>query len=289
MSIETRETPISSQAAEVPAPRKPARRTHSVLSRTAFWTSLVMVILGLGGLITIKIGSGILSQEILITSLGWLVGTIILATKTRWAPMVVGPLYVYIFYLVWTQPYVVESLNNPKGPNGGFGHFFGDILVIAGALIAVACSLGAAVQNLQGKGPQAPRWYPSYMSLVAGLAIGAIFIGAASPMPVTSAGLPLTNGVPTLHVSASGFLQTSITLPKGDKLLLVGDTNEEHDLFNGTWQSGSPDIAQESGAPLVNDIKLVGDSVTIGPFNTAGTYNILCTLHQGMVLTIVVQ
>ena len=81
----------------------------------------------------------------------------------------------------------------------------------------------------------------------------------------TTTGLTVVNGVATLHVEANGFLQPSVTLAKGDKLLLVSDSTEKHELYNGVWQNGSPDIQQESGAPLVNDVILEGNSTTIGP------------------------
>lgn len=35
--------------------------------------------------------------------------------------------------------------------------------------------------------------------------------------------------------------------------------------------------------------KTYNDSAAIGPFNTAGTYHLYCTIHQNMNLTVIVQ
>jgi plastocyanin len=90
-------------------------------------------------------------------------------------------------------------------------------------------------------------------------------------------------------MSPGGFGISSATIAKGSKLLLVDDTTEQHVLANGTWQQNTPVQKREPGAPLVSNLSLSGNSVTIGPFATAGTYHILCLLHRGMNLTINVQ
>ncbi len=120
------------------------------------------------------------------------------------------------------------------------------------------------------------------------MAIGAIFIGAlAQPAVVT--GTTYTNGVPTVHMGAGNFLQSSVTIPKGSKLLLVDDVSSLHILANGSWQNGVAKPVDESGAPRVNNVQVNGNSIEIGPFNTAGTYHIYCAVHQGMNLTIIVE
>jgi len=101
--------------------------------------------------------------------------------------------------------------------------------------------------------------------------------------------LTYTNGVPTVHLNPGGFDLTSATIPKGSKLLLIDDTSEQHVLANGTWQGTTPVQKREPGAPLVSRLSLSGNRVTIGPFTTAGTYHILCLIHRGMELTIIIQ
>src|SRR5207302_1382519 len=43
------------------------------------------------------------------------------------------------------------------------------------------------------------------------------------------------------------------------------------------------------GAPVVKDRQVNGGSITIGPFNTAGTFSMYCTVHPGMTLKVIVQ
>jgi plastocyanin len=185
----------------------------------------------------------------------------------------------------------VESLVLPKGPNGGYGHFIGVVLILAISSIALIASTGAALQHYRWfslSPEQHPRWFSSALSLVGGFVVGAAFIGAlVQPAAVTA--LTYTNGVPTVHISAGAFDLTSVSIAKGSKLLLIDDTTSLHTLVNGSWQQNTPKPQREAGAPLVNNLSLSGNSVTIGPFTTAGTYHIMCILHKGMNLTITVQ
>jgi plastocyanin len=50
-----------------------------------------------------------------------------------------------------------------------------------------------------------------------------------------------------------------------------------------------PQPRTEPGAPVMHGLDLKGGSVAIGPFTTAGTFHLYCTIHQGMNLTVVVQ
>jgi len=47
---------------------------------------------------------------------------------------------------------------------------------------------------------------------------------------------------------------------------------------------------QETGAPTVSNLMFstAGQSRVIGPFNTAGTFHLYCSIHTGMNLTITV-
>lgn len=94
---------------------------------------------------------------------------------------------------------------------------------------------------------------------------------------------------PTVHMGPSTFLQSSVTVTKGSKLKLVDDGAYLHILQNGSWVNGAPKIATEPGAPTVNNVQVNGTSIEIGPFTTAGTFQIYCTVHQNMNLTIIVK
>lgn len=94
---------------------------------------------------------------------------------------------------------------------------------------------------------------------------------------------------PTVHMGGANFNQPSITIKKGDSLTLVDDVAVQHIIKNGTWQGTTQKPGAESGAPPV-DVTLNGnDNATVGPFNTAGTFHLYCTIHPGMNLTVVVQ
>lgn len=94
---------------------------------------------------------------------------------------------------------------------------------------------------------------------------------------------------PTVHMNSSNFDQSSVTVPKGDSLTLVDDASVVHIITNGSWVNGSPKPAKEAGAPTVNQQFQGNDTHTVGPFTTAGTYHLYCTVHQNMNLTVTVQ
>jgi plastocyanin len=78
---------------------------------------------------------------------------------------------------------------------------------------------------------------------------------------------------------------------KGESITLINsDLFGSHAIANGTWENGTAQAAKEAGAPEVNDVKIGGNSsATIGPFTTAGTFKLYCTVHAGMDLTVTVQ
>lgn len=94
---------------------------------------------------------------------------------------------------------------------------------------------------------------------------------------------------PEAHMSGASFVQSSVTLKKGDMLTLVDDVPVQHIIKNGTWKGNIPQTNVESGAPTVNVTLNGNDSATIGPFNTSGTFQLYCTIHPGMNLTVTVQ
>ena len=94
---------------------------------------------------------------------------------------------------------------------------------------------------------------------------------------------------PTVHMGGTNFNQSSITIHKGDMLNLVDDAASTHIITNGSWVGSTQKPAKESGAPSVNQTFNGSDSAAVGPFTTAGTFHLYCTIHPGMNLTVVVQ
>ena len=91
----------------------------------------------------------------------------------------------------------------------------------------------------------------------------------------------------TVHMGPSNFVQSCATVSKGSKLTLVDDVQVLHIITNGMWDSsGTPHPAKEPGAPVVPNLTISGGSAQIGPFNTAGTFHIFCTVHVSMNLLV---
>jgi plastocyanin len=96
-------------------------------------------------------------------------------------------------------------------------------------------------------------------------------------------------GNATVHLTDQNFAQSSVTVGVGHTLTLVDDTAAAHNITNGSWVDGNAQPNREPGAPTVS-VPFVGhDTHVIGPFNTTGTFHIMCTIHPGMNLTIIVQ
>src|SRR5947207_11652760 len=78
-----------------------------------------------------------------------------------------------------------------------------------------------------------------------------------------------------VHTRGNSFAQSSITIAKGSTLTLVDDDSMMHIITNGSWVNGVAKAAHESGAPLVSNLPLNGNSKQqIGPFPMPGTYHL---------------
>jgi plastocyanin len=126
-----------------------------------------------------------------------------------------------------------------------------------------------------------------YKKILVGLLVfGLLTVILASCAIYDEATLP---SGPQVHMSGASFVQSSITVKKGEMLTLVDDVPVEHIIKNGTWNGNTPQPKTESGAPTVDVTYNGNDSAPIGPFNTAGTFQLYCTIHPGMNLTVNVQ
>ena len=130
--------------------------------------------------------------------------------------------------------------------------------------------------------------------LFASLAIGSILLAActrpgSSPVASSTPEGGGGGGNTTVQMGLTTFLQSSITIPKGSMLTLVDTQAVVHVIQNGSWVNGTAKPAKEAGAPTVNQNFAGNDTHPIGPFNTAGTYHLYCTIHQNMNLTVIVS
>ena len=94
---------------------------------------------------------------------------------------------------------------------------------------------------------------------------------------------------PSAHMSGASFHVSSVNVKKGQMLTLIDESSAQHIIKNGTWNGNTPVTKTEPGAPTVNVTFNGNDSSAIGPFNTAGTFQLYCTIHPGMNLTVNVQ
>ncbi len=94
-----------------------------------------------------------------------------------------------------------------------------------------------------------------------------------------------------VHMGNTNFTQSSVTINKGSNINLIDDSAVTHIISNGSWVNGTPKPATEPGAPTVSNLTFnaAGQSQTIGPFDTAGTFHFYCSVHQNMNLTVIVQ
>lgn len=265
-----------------------ARQPLTRAGKIAFGTLLAAAILcGIIALV-LTLTMGAPSRDIVIITVGLLICAAFMASGVRWLQLVATLAGIYFLYFTINEPFVSESLANPQAKvGGGYGHFIGDVIIVSCILAGIGASIAATLQNFRHS-RQMPRWLPLILSAIIGIALGAMYIGAIVQPPAV-AQTTFTNGVPTVHMTAGNFSESSVTIAKGSKLLLVDDTSSIHILDNGTWQNNTPKPAREAGAPVVNNIQMNHNSVEIGPFAVAGTYHIYCAVHPGMQLTIIVQ
>ncbi|MDQ2713872.1 MAG: hypothetical protein M3Z08_03090 [Chloroflexota bacterium] len=271
-------------------PRIFSRQPLSTLGKTAVAALVGMIILC--GLMSF------FSVVLLITTVIVLLGTILVALGIRWAPLLGILMSGYMLYVfLIKESFPVYHLIHPKdayGPGNlpalSFGIFVIIVLILWCAIVALGASTAALIQNYRQVKRQRPRWFASTLTGLTGVLVGVILIATIiQPTTVVGAATTSTNGTPTVHLGISSFIQSSVTVPKGSKLILVDDGSFEHILANGSWQNGQPAPITEPGAPTIKSMHISGGSVTIGPFATAGTYHIYCSVHQGMTLTIIVQ
>jgi plastocyanin len=99
----------------------------------------------------------------------------------------------------------------------------------------------------------------------------------------------LNANLPTADMGGASFLKPSVTIKKGDMLNLVDQAASTHIITNGSWVGSTQKPAKEPGAPSINQTYNGNDSAPVGPFNSAGTFHLYCTIHPGMNLTVIVQ
>jgi hypothetical protein len=237
-------------------------------------------------LLTIFLSTGTLVPPLLIVAVVLLVVAGTVVTGVRWTPLL-GALMGLGTMIggVFTQQYFVYHLTHPAE----VGPFLLSLLVCAFAIVAICAGIGAAVQNYRGTARHVPRWLPIPLAALGGFVLGALLVALLVQSTPATSSASVVNGTPVVHLGVSTFVQSSITIPKGSNLQLIDDGSFPHILRNGRWENNTPHPATEVGAPSIQGVQVNGNSSESGPFNTAGTFHIYCTIHPGMNLTVIVQ
>lgn len=213
-----------------------------------------------------------------------------LAIKLFWIPLLGTLTSGFGLVAMALQPDVVYHMTHPR--EGDFTFFVLDTLLLACLLMTFIATLGGALQHVRtGKQEmhRAPTWLTPMISGIIGAVIGVLLLASIVQPTMMSAASQGANGEPSVHMGPGNFLTTTVTVPKGSKLLLVDDGPFLHILANGFWQGNQAKGLQEPGVPAVNQMHVNGGRVEIGPFTTAGTYHIYCSIHPEMNLTAIVS
>jgi len=224
-------------------------------------------------------------------------------TGIRWIPFIGSVMCaIFLYVMLIPTPFALAHFSNPKGYGSNPWLSFLLFVIVAGAVwfmfMTTLIGISAGIQNyLQRERQTTPRWFLPALTGMVGLFLGALLIGSivqpssAGAISRSSITIQDATGNSVVHMGTVSFVQDTVTVTKGKKLKLVDDGSVEHNLSSGLWVNGQPGLRQLAGGPVVNnvDLKDTGATVEIGPFTTTGTYYILCTLHAGMTLTIIVK
>lgn len=262
-----------------------ARQPLSGFSRYTVFVLLFGTLMFTG----IKLGVGHGGGPPLAGTLILFISAVAIASGLLWAPLLGVIALVAVLYLMYKQPFVLEHLQHPKEM---FPLFVIVTLLYGLFLTGLLACVVALVQNYRHTQARTPGWFRMLLSTVGGIVAGAILMALLvqeAPAQIISS-TTYTNGVPTVHMAVGSFEQSSVTISKGSKLLLVDDGNYHHELNMGSWVNGQPVSESLPGEPtLANGKSIYNGNFTLGPFSIAGTYHLYCSIHTGMMLTIIVQ
>ena len=217
---------------------------------------------------------------------GALIGAGVMAIPWRWSMTV--PLFLSVLLIIGslTSGFPQYALSHPTDRDA-----FATLAIQYGmlALSAGVCLL-LLVQTLRGTADQTPGWATPAIAGMVGLTLGALLIGLIAQPEGAPGVASNTAGTKTVHLTAVSFAPDIVALRTGDTLTIVDDAPIPHTITNGTWSADNKPVpGVEPGAPMISNVELNNNTVKVGPFTTAGTYRIYCTIHPGMALTIIVQ
>jgi plastocyanin len=238
--------------------------------------------------IVTQVLQGHIIPPVMAFSIVLLICGVIAATRWRWSMVI--PLILTVLIVAFQlapNGFPFYALTHPSEYDS-FAPILIHLAFAVAAIFGCAAKLG---QTLRHEASQTPRWLTSSVTALVGFTVGMLLLGAvAQPTVAGASGGSQAKGTEAVHLTGSAFAPDIVALHKGDSLMLIADAPVPHIITNGSWGAGNKPLSSaEPGAPTLNNLSVNGNSATIGPFTTPGTYHIYCTVHPGMNLTIIVQ
>jgi plastocyanin len=262
-------------------------------ARTRKRSSLdVVMLIGLAvvvvaNVLAMLIEGGII-PPVLIAVIAYTICAIVVATVWRWAMIL--PLVLCTLGILgdFSSGFPEYTLAHPSANYVAFVLFTINYPLLVMVIVAAALKLA---QTIRHEPPHAPTWARPALGAMLGLTLGALLIGVIAQPSAGGSASASKAGTQTVHLLPSTFAPNIIALHKGDTLTIVDDAPVPHSITNGTWSGDNKPVpGVEPGAPIIKNVNLNNNNTaTVGPFTTAGTYHIFCTIHPGMSLTIIVQ
>ena len=224
---------------------------------------------------------------VLIAVIAYTICAIVVATGWRWS--MIPPLVLCTLGIIsdFASGFPEYTFSHPSANYVPFILFVINYPLLVMVIVAAALKVA---QTIRHEPPHAPAWSRPALAAMLGLMLGAFLIGVIAQPPAGSSAGAAKAGTKTVHLAPNSFAPDIIALHKGDTLTIVDDAPVPHTITNGTWSSDNKPVpGVEPGAPVISNVQLNNNTVTVGPFTAPGTYHLYCSIHPGMVLTVIVQ
>jgi hypothetical protein len=269
------------------------KRRSSPQPLSVFSKTFLGVLLAHAGILT---ALGLFVQQPVVLILAGLEASVASLTLfgLRWTPILgsmVGFLMLLVFTIATALP--IHHLTHPKD---AFGYrvlpalSFLMYVVMTGlfwcAAMLIVTGVTTVIHNYFFARWQNFPWFKTILTGAIWLWCGAVLVGA-----LTQPDRPINTLSPgTVALEVGSFGPSSISLTKGENLTIVDSGAYHHNLSMGRWINAQPVLQNQPGAPrLTNkDVNAAGQTVMLGPFNIAGTFYLICSLHHNMMLMIIV-
>lgn len=280
----TQVSPDTNTSSSAPSPRPRRSGLDGVILVGLFGAALVYAGQNAQRLISL----GAIIPPVLGITIALLICGAIAATPWRWS-MVIPLLLTTVAVVFQLSPgsFPLYAITHPRDNYTVFA------VIVVHLGFAIMADVALAVkfaQTIRRQTPYAPQWLTPAVAALTGLTLGMLLLGAiVHPSSAGGAANANATGTETVHLTGATFSPNIVALHTGDKLIMIGDAPVPHLIANGTWSGTKPMPGSESGAPTISNVSVNGTTVTVGPFTTPGTYHLYCTVHPGMVLTVIVQ